>query len=84
MFRTALGLGPVFLFIAVIAALVGFGTATGDVGDVAKVLFFVFLALAGLSFVGVWVFHMRDNAQREMAWHRYSSRLHPGGGDRSP
>ena len=83
MFRSALGLGPVFLFIAVIAALVGFGPATGDARDVARVLFFPFLALAVLSFVGVWVFYLRDNARRETAWRRYSSRLHPSDGERS-
>ena len=73
MFRSALGLGPVFLFVAVISALFGFGTASSGAGDVAKVLFPVFLTLAVLSFVGVCVFYLRDTA-----------RTPTGSGDRSP
>jgi uncharacterized membrane protein YtjA (UPF0391 family) len=42
----------VFFIIALIAAVFGFGgIAAGAVG-IAKVLFFVFLALAALSFIG--------------------------------
>jgi uncharacterized membrane protein YtjA (UPF0391 family) len=71
MFRSALGLGPVFLFLAVVAALFGFGTPSSGAGDVARVLFVAFLALAALSFAGVWVLHRRDTARREAAWLSY-------------
>jgi uncharacterized membrane protein YtjA (UPF0391 family) len=48
MFRLAL----VFLAIALIAGLFGFGGLAGYSWDGAKIVFFVFLALAVLSFVG--------------------------------
>ncbi len=41
-----------FLVIALIAALFGFGLLAGMAYDAAKVLFFVFIVLAVLSFLG--------------------------------
>lgn len=52
MFRTVLGLGVVFLVIALIAALFGFGVVSAESWFVAKIFFFVFLVLAVLAFVG--------------------------------
>ena len=52
MFRTVLGLGVVFLVVALIAALFGFGVVSAESWVVAKVFFFIFLVLAVLSFVG--------------------------------
>jgi len=52
MFRSTLGLGVVFLVIALIAALFGFGVVSAESWLVAKVFFFIFLVLAVLSFVG--------------------------------
>jgi uncharacterized membrane protein YtjA (UPF0391 family) len=52
MFRTALGLGVVFVVIALIAALFGFGVVSSESWFVAKVCFFIFLVLAVLAFVG--------------------------------
>ena len=52
MFRNVLGLGVVFLIIALIAALFGFGVVSAESWFVAKVCFFIFLVLAVLSFVG--------------------------------
>lgn len=46
-----LRLAVVFLVIALIAALLGFGGIAGTSMDFAKILFFVFLVLAVLSFV---------------------------------
>ncbi len=40
------------LIIALIAALLGFGGIAGSFVGVAKILFFVFLVIAVLSFVG--------------------------------
>jgi len=45
MLRYALG----FLIVALIAALLGFGTLAGLSAGIAKVLFFVFLVLATIS-----------------------------------
>ena len=45
MFRTALGLGVVFLVIALIAAL-GFGVVSAESWVLAKVFFFIFVVLA--------------------------------------
>jgi uncharacterized membrane protein YtjA (UPF0391 family) len=52
MFRTALGLAVVFLVIAVVAGLFGFGIVSAESWVVAKVFFFVFVVLAVLAFVG--------------------------------
>lgn len=60
MFRTTLGLGVVFLIVAMIAALFGFGVLSAESWMVAKVFFFVFLVLAVLSFVGGFVFRTRE------------------------
>jgi uncharacterized membrane protein YtjA (UPF0391 family) len=42
----------VFLVIALIAFLFGFGIIASAFGEVAKILFFVFIALAVVSFLG--------------------------------
>ncbi len=40
-----------FFVIAIIAAVLGFTTIAGSAIDIAKILFFVFLVLAVLSFI---------------------------------
>jgi uncharacterized membrane protein YtjA (UPF0391 family) len=60
-FRSILGLSIVFLIIAMIAGLFGFGVVSGESWEVAKVFFFIFLVLAVLSFVGGF-FARRQNA----------------------
>ncbi len=52
MFRTALGLGILFLVIALVAALFGFGIVSAESWLIAKICFFVFVVLAVLSLVG--------------------------------
>ena len=52
MFRSVLGLGVVFLVVALIAGLFGFGLVSAESWFIAKIFFFVFLVLAVLSFVG--------------------------------
>jgi uncharacterized membrane protein YtjA (UPF0391 family) len=47
-----LRLAILFLVIAMIAALFGFGLISGMAWDAAKILFFVFIVLAVLSFIG--------------------------------
>ncbi len=47
-----LTLAIVFLVVAVIAALFGFGNVAGTSIYAAKILFFVFIVLAVLSFLG--------------------------------
>lgn len=47
-----LRLAILFLVIAMIAALFGFGLVSGMAWDAAKILFFVFIVLAILSFIG--------------------------------
>lgn len=46
-----LGWAVTFLVIALIAAVLGFGGIAGTAVGIAKILFFVFLALAVLSFI---------------------------------
>lgn len=41
----------VFLVIAIIAAILGFGTIAGTAAFIAKILFFVFLAMALITFL---------------------------------
>jgi uncharacterized membrane protein YtjA (UPF0391 family) len=60
MFRTALGLGVVFLVIALIAALFGFGVVSAESWMVAKVFFFIFVVLAVLAFVGGFFVRTRE------------------------
>ncbi len=45
----------VFLVVALIAALFGFGMVSGIAWDAAKILFFVFIVLAVLSFLGGFI-----------------------------
>jgi uncharacterized membrane protein YtjA (UPF0391 family) len=52
----------VFLVIAMIAALFGFGVVSAESWVVAKIFFFVFLVLAVLSFVGWSVFARKQTA----------------------
>jgi uncharacterized membrane protein YtjA (UPF0391 family) len=47
-----LRLAVLFLVISLIAALFGFGLISGMAWDAAKILFFVFIVLAILSFLG--------------------------------
>lgn len=47
-----LRLALVFLVVALIAALFGFGGVAGLAWDGARILFFIFLVLAVLSFLG--------------------------------
>jgi uncharacterized membrane protein YtjA (UPF0391 family) len=47
-----LRLAIVFLVVALIAFLFGFGIIASAFGEVAKILFFVFVVLAVLSFLG--------------------------------
>jgi uncharacterized membrane protein YtjA (UPF0391 family) len=60
MFRNVLGLGVLFLIIALIAALFGFGVVSSESWFVAKVFFFIFLVLAVLSFVGGFFVRTRN------------------------
>jgi len=59
MLRSTIGLGVVFLVIALIAALVGFGAVESIAWDGAKIFFFIFLVLAVLSFVGGFFYRER-------------------------
>jgi uncharacterized membrane protein YtjA (UPF0391 family) len=61
MLNSTFGLGVVFLIIALIAALVGFGAVESIAWGGAKIFFFIFLVLAVLSFVGGFFFR-RGNA----------------------
>jgi uncharacterized membrane protein YtjA (UPF0391 family) len=47
-----LRLALVFLVVALVAAVFGFGLVAGMAYDIAKLLFFVFLVLAVISFLG--------------------------------
>ncbi len=47
-----LRLALVFLVIAIIAAIFGFGMVSGLAWEGAKILFFIFIVLAILSFLG--------------------------------
>jgi len=57
--NSILGLGVVFLVIALVAGLFGFGLVSTESWLVAKICFFVFLVLAVLSFVGGFFFRRR-------------------------
>ena len=52
MFRSLIGLAVLFLVIALVAALSGFGAVESIAWGGAKIFFFIFLVLAVLSFVG--------------------------------
>ena len=52
MFRSILGLGVLFLIVALIAGLFCFGFVSAESWYIAKIFFFVFLVLAVLAFVG--------------------------------
>jgi len=52
MMRYCIGLAVAFLVIALIAALVGFGAVESLAWGGAKILFFIFLVLAVLTFLG--------------------------------
>jgi uncharacterized membrane protein YtjA (UPF0391 family) len=60
MMRLIFSSGIVFLVIALIAALFGFGLVSSYSWEGAKVLFFVFLVLAVLSFLGWGVMNRRE------------------------
>ena len=61
MLRTTMGLGVAFLVIALIAGLFGFIGVGSLAWEGAKILFFIFLVLAVLAFVGGFFFR-RGNA----------------------
>ena len=52
MARSVLGMGVMFLVIALIAGLFGFGFVSAESWFVAKVFFIIFLVLAVMAFVG--------------------------------
>jgi len=54
MLRTTIGLGVLFLVIALIAGLFGFIGVGSLAWEGAKILFFIFLVLAVLAFLGGW------------------------------
>ena len=56
MLRTTLGLGVLFLVIAMIAGLFGFIGIGSLAWDGARILFFIFLVLAVLAFIGGFFF----------------------------
>jgi len=56
MLRTTIGLGVVFLVIALLAGLFGFVGVGSLAWEGAKILFFIFLVLAVLAFVGGFFF----------------------------
>jgi uncharacterized membrane protein YtjA (UPF0391 family) len=56
MLRTTMGLGVAFLVIALIAGLFGFIGVGSLAWEGAKILFFIFLVLAVLAFVGGFFF----------------------------
>lgn len=58
-----LQLAVFLIVIALIAALLGFGGLAGSFVGLAKIVFFVFLVLAVLSFFGGSVFRRRHHAQ---------------------
>lgn len=60
MFRTALGLGVMFLVIALAAGLFGFGLVSAESWVLAKIFFFVFVVLAVLSVVGGFFVRRRN------------------------
>jgi uncharacterized membrane protein YtjA (UPF0391 family) len=66
-FRTLLGLAVVFLVIALMAAVFGFGFVSSTFMDGAKNFFFIFLVLAVLSFVGGFFYH---RYHRQSFWDR--------------
>ena len=59
MLRNLLGLGVAFLVVALIAGLFGFIGVGNLAWAGAKILFFIFLVLAILSFVGGYVYRDR-------------------------
>ena len=59
MLRTTLGLGIGFLIVALLAALCGFSGIASLTFAGARILFFVFLVLAVLAFVGGYFVHRR-------------------------
>ncbi len=60
MLRTTMGLGVIFLVIALAAGLFGFIGVGSLAWEGAKILFFIFLVLAVLSFIGGVVFRGRN------------------------
>ena len=59
MFRTALGMGIAFFLLALAAGLFGFGIVSSEAWVLAKIVFFVFLVLSVLTFVGGFFFRTR-------------------------
>ena len=46
-----LGWSLIFLIISLIAAAMGYGGIAGDAAEIAKILFFVFLAIFGVTLI---------------------------------
>ncbi len=57
MARSMSGLGVVFLVLALIAAVLGFGVISDEPWIAAKMWFLAFIALAVLSFMWSWMSH---------------------------
>jgi uncharacterized membrane protein YtjA (UPF0391 family) len=60
MLRTTIGLGVLFVVVALVAGLFGFGVVSDDSWAVARIFFFIFLVLAVLSFLGGFFFSRRS------------------------
>ena len=60
MLRTTMGLAVTFLVIALIAGLFGFIGVGTLAWDGARILFFIFLVLAVLAFLGGFAFRSRS------------------------
>jgi len=61
MLRTTMGLGVLFLVIALVAGLFGFIGVGSLAWEGARILFFIFLVLAVLAFVGGFFFRDRPS-----------------------
>jgi len=64
MLRTTIGLGVTFLVIALIAGLFGFIGVGTLAWEGAKILFFLFIVLAVLSFLGGFFYNRRSSWDR--------------------
>jgi uncharacterized membrane protein YtjA (UPF0391 family) len=60
MLRTTMGLGVLFVVIALVAGLFGFGYVSANSWAAARIFFFIFLVLAVLSFLGGFLYSRRS------------------------
>jgi len=58
--RSLLGLSVVFFILSLIAALFGFGMDSTESWVLAKILFFLLIAMAALTFLWVWFTQSRQ------------------------